>query len=135
MFDLRGAKEGSVSLLPVFAVYDVVRLQGDTIAVLNGSYVEPATWYTFDPAEGKVRDTALKVAMPVNFNDALVERVMVTSNDGTKVPLNIIRRKDAKLDGTNPTLLTGYGGYNVSLKPGFGTLRRLWLDQGGVYAS
>jgi prolyl oligopeptidase len=64
----------------------------------------------------------------------MVERVMVTSKDGTKVPLNIIRRKDAKLDGSNPTLLTGYGGFGASLKPGFGTSRRLWLDQGGVYA-
>ena len=134
MFDLKGAREGSVPIFPVSAVYDVVPLQADTIAILNGSYVEPPNWSTFDPAEGKTRDTALKIALPVNFNDAVVERVMVTSKDGTKVPLNIIRRKDAKLDGTNPTLLTGYGGYNVSLKPGFGTLRRLWLDQGGVYA-
>jgi prolyl oligopeptidase len=134
MFDLEGAKQASVSIFPVSAVYDVARLQGDTIAFLNGSYVEPANWFTFDPAEGKTRETALQITMPVNFNDAIVERVMVTSKDGTKVPLNIIRRKDARLDGSNPTLLTGYGGYGVSLKPGFGTVRRLWLDQGGVYA-
>ena len=59
---------------------------------------------------------------------------MVASKDGTKVPLNIIRRKGTKLDGTNPVLLTGYGGYGLSMTPGFSTRRRLWLDAGGVWA-
>ena len=134
MFSLSGAKEGSVPILPVSAVYGLTRLGGDTVALLNGSYLQPANWYTFDPADGKTKETALKNTMPVNFDDAVVDRVMVTSKDGTKVPLNIIHRKDMKLDGANPTNLTGYGGYDISLKPGFGVQRRLWLDQGGVYA-
>src|SRR5205823_5150800 len=54
--------------------------------------------------------------------------------DGTKVPVNIIRRKGAKLDGTNPTLLWGYGGYSVSEQPTFSEARMAWLEQGGVYA-
>jgi len=134
MFSLDGAKAGSVPILPVSAVYGAVRLGGDSIALVNGSYLEPANWYTFDPADGKTKETALKITMPVNFNDSVVVRVMVTSKDGTRVPLNIIHRKDMKLDGNNPTNLGGYGGYSISLKPGFGTSRRLWLDQGGVYA-
>ena len=134
MFSLSGAKEGSVPILPVSAVYGLTRLGGDTVALLNGSYLQPANWYTFDPADGKTKETALKNTMPVNFDDAVVDRVMVTSKDGTEVPLNIIHRKDMKLDGTNPTHLTGYGGYNISVKPGFGVQRRLWLDQGGVEA-
>src|SRR5207249_3050892 len=56
-----------------------------------------------------------------------------TSKDGTKVPLNILRRKGTKLNGQNPTLLYGYGGYGVSLSPNFSVARRIWLDQGGVY--
>src|SRR5439155_347199 len=71
---------------------------------------------------------------PVNFNDAVVDRVMVTSKDGTKVPLNIMHRRDMKLDGTNPTVLSGYGGFNISIKPGFGVGRRLWFDHGGISA-
>jgi len=134
MFALDGAKEGAVPILPVSAVNDVVRLEGDSIALLNTSYLQPANWVTFDPAEGKTKETAFKVTLPVNFDDAMVERVMVTSKDGTRVPLNIIRRKDAKLDGSNPTILTGYGGFNISLKPGFGITRRLWLDRGGIFA-
>jgi len=100
----------------------------------NGSYLEPSNWYTFDPADGKTRDSALKITLPVNFDDAEVERVMATSKDGTKIPLNIIHRRDMKLDGSNPTILGGYGGFNLSLKPGFGVQRRLWLDHGGIYA-
>jgi len=134
MFSLSGTKEANVPILPVSAVYGVARLAGDTVALLNGSYLEPSNWYTFDPADSKTKETALKVTLPVNFNDAVVDRVMVTSKDGTKVPLNIMHRRDMKLDGTNPTNLSGYGGYNISIKPGFGVGRRLWLDHGGVYA-
>ena len=134
IFALTGAKEGSVPILPVSAVYDVVPLQGDSIALLNGSYVEPANWATFDPAEGKTRETALKVVLPVNFRDAVVERVLVTSKDGTKVPLNIIRPAGMKVDGSNPAILSGYGGFGLGPKPRLGVARRLWLDQGGISA-
>jgi prolyl oligopeptidase len=50
------------------------------------------------------------------------------------VPVNIVRRKGVKLDGSNPVLLTGYGGYGISIEPGFSVLRRIWIDHGGVYA-
>jgi prolyl oligopeptidase len=64
-----------------------------------------------------------------------VTRVFATSKDGTKVPVNIIMKKGTKLDGSNPLLLYGYGGYGISQTPGFlGAFRRLWLDAGGIYA-
>jgi prolyl oligopeptidase len=59
-------------------------------------------------------------------------REFATSKDGTKVPLNILRRKGAKLDGSNPTVLYGYGGYGVSETPYFNAARRVWLERGGV---
>jgi prolyl oligopeptidase len=63
-----------------------------------------------------------------------VVRVFATSKDGTQVPLNIVRRKGIRLDGTNPMLLNGYGGYGVSQVPFFLDARiRLWLDGGGVF--
>jgi prolyl oligopeptidase len=63
-----------------------------------------------------------------------VVREFATSKDGTKVPLNIIRKKGTKLDGRNPAFLYGYGGYGVSQQPRFaGPATRLWLDGGGVY--
>jgi prolyl oligopeptidase len=61
-------------------------------------------------------------------------REFAPSRDGTKVPLNILRRKGTALDGKNPTLLTGYGGYGVNLSPRYQPLVRLWLEQGGIYA-
>ena len=134
MFSLNGENQASVPILPVSAINGVVRLAGDSIALNNGSYLQRSNWYTFDPADGKVKETALKVSSAVGFDDAVVDRVMVTSKDGTKVPLNIIHRKDMKLDGTNPTNLQGYGGYNIAIKPGFSLSRRLWLDHGGVDA-
>ena len=73
-------------------------------------------------------------ASSVNFDDAEVVRDFATSKDGTRVPLNIIRRKGTNLDGTHPALLTGYGGYGISTKPTFsGSFARLWLDQGGIF--
>ena len=134
MFTLDGTSKGKVPTLPVSAVGGVVPLAGDAVLFGNGSYLQPGNWYAFDAASAKARPVALNVPMAVNFDDSEVERVMVASKDGTKVPLNIIRRKGMKLDGTNPVLLTGYGGYGISMTPGFSTRRRLWLDAGGVWA-
>jgi prolyl oligopeptidase len=61
-----------------------------------------------------------------------VLREFATSRDGTRVPVNIIRRKGAVLDGRNPVLLNGYGGYGISLSPSFNIRRRVWLDRGGI---
>ena len=77
--------------------------------------------------------TALVSTSPVSFSDIEVTREFAPSKDGTKVPLNIIRRKGTKLDGNNPTLLYGYGGYGISMSPTFDFTRRLWFDRGGVY--
>ena len=134
MFTLDGKDATNVSTLPVSAVGGLVKLGGESVLVGNGSFLKPFNWYAFDAASPKLRPTALNVPFAVDFEDAEVERVMVTSKDGTKVPLNIIRRKGTKLDGTNPTLLTGYGGYGLSMNPSFSTRRRLWLDVGGVWA-
>src|SRR6185437_14600716 len=70
---------------------------------------------------------------PADFSDMEVVREFATSKDGTKIPMNIIRKKGIKLDGNNPTLLYGYGGYGISLAPNFNVARRVWFDQGGVY--
>lgn len=134
IFALDGTSKGKVATLPVSAVGGVVHLGGDSVLFANGSFLEPVQWYVYDSASGKTRPAALNVPTPVRFEDAEVERVMVTSKDGTKVPLNIIRRKDTRLDGSNPVLLTGYGGYGISMTPAFSTRRRLWLDAGGVWA-
>ena len=106
---------------------------GDVIFSVS-TYLEPSAWYRFDAATGKSVRTALFRTSPVHFDDTEVVREFAVSKDGTRVPVNIVRRRGTRLDGNNPTLLEGYGGYGVSMKPFFlGAFTRAWLDQGGVY--
>src|SRR5260370_28301810 len=70
---------------------------------------------------------------PVDFDDMEVVREFATSKDGTKVPLNILRKKGLKLNGKHPTLLYGYGGYGINMTTSFDSTRRVWFDAGGVY--
>jgi prolyl oligopeptidase len=100
---------------------------------LGSSFLNPDSWFSYDLAKDKVKRTALCSTSPVDFSDCEILREFATSHDGTRIPLNIIRRKDTKLDGKNPVLLYGYGGYNISLMPYFNPRRRVWLDMGGVF--
>jgi prolyl oligopeptidase len=77
--------------------------------------------------------TALQTTSPADFGMVEVLREFATSPDGTRVPLNILRRKGTVLDGNNPTILYGYGGFGISLSPHFDAISSLWLDQGGVF--
>ena len=97
------------------------------------SYTEPPAWFEVGADQTKPKKTALVSTSPVSFSDIEVTREFATSKDGTKVPLNIMHRKGMKLDGNNPTLLYGYGGYGISMSPTFDFTRRLWFDRGGVY--
>ena len=69
-----------------------------------------------------------------NSNDFISEQHFYTSKDGTKVPISIMYKKDTKLNGENPTILYGYGGFNISLKPSFSVTNAVWLESGGIYA-
>jgi prolyl oligopeptidase len=110
----------------------MVPIGGDTVMLSVSSYLQPSAWYTYVPESGELRSTALIVTSPADFSEVEVVREFATSKDGTRIPMNILRRKGTKLDGNNPTLLTGYGGLNISLSPGFDATRSIWLDQGGV---
>jgi prolyl oligopeptidase len=118
---------------PVSAVLQMLSPQGDTLLFESVSYTAPYVWSQFDAATKKTHRTALAGESPADFGNVEVVREFATSRDGTKIPMNILRRKKTKLDGNNPTLLYGYGGYGVSLTPAFSAARSLWLEQGGVY--
>lgn len=122
-----------VPILPVSSVGGLQSWSGNDLLFGNVSYLKPFGWFTFDPATAKVRPTALQMTSPVNFDDIEVVREFATSKDGTSVPLNILRKKGLVLNGQNPTLLYGYGGYGINLTPSFDSTRRLWFDAGGVY--
>jgi prolyl oligopeptidase len=117
----------------ISAVQGMVWLEGDEILFRQSSYVSPYVWSKLDKPTAQPRATALVGTSPADFGDVEVVREFATSKDGTKVPMNIIRRKGTKLDGKNPTLMTGYGGYGICHAPAFELGMRVWLDHGGVY--
>ncbi len=78
--------------------------------------------------------TALRRASLADFGDCEVVKETATSKDGTAVPVYIVQRRGAPRDGTNPTLLTGYGGFGISMTPHFSDSRRVFVEQGGVWA-
>lgn len=119
---------------PVSVIDQVVPVSGGDAVFYISSFLEPAAWWRFDSKQNKLSRTALFETSASKFDDAEVVREFAISKDGTRVPVNIIRRKGTTLDGTNPTLLYGYGGFGISEKPYFlGAFARVWLDQGGVY--
>lgn len=97
------------------------------------NYVNPGTIYKYDIASG---ESAVYKNSAMKFDPSPYEskQVFYTSKDGTKVPMIITYKKGITLDGTNPTLLYGYGGFNISLTPSFSTSNVILLEQGGVYA-
>jgi prolyl oligopeptidase len=97
------------------------------------SFTMPTTIYRYDMVTGK--STVFRQPK-VEFNPANYEtkQVFYQSKDGTKVPMFIVHKKGLKLDGTNPTYLYGYGGFDVSLTPGFSVGILVWMEMGGVYA-
>jgi len=118
---------------PVRSIGGIISIGGDAVMLRVSSYTEASAWYIFDPANKTMKKTGLFKTSPADFSDVDVTREFATSKDGTKVPMSIISRKGTKLDGNNPTILYGYGGYGISMSPGFDPTLRLWLDQGGVY--
>ena len=134
MVDLTGKALGLVPTLPVSFVGGLVRQGADDLLIVNGSFTQPAAWFRFTAADGKVTKTAMARTAPIDMSDVEVVRTEATSKDGTKVPLSILKKKGTKLNGNNPTWLTGYGGFNVSINPGYSPLTGMWLEQGGVFA-
>ena len=108
--------------------------EDDRFFVTVTGFLEPNSLWLADAASGSVR----KVKTTPEYFDAsthIVEQYEATSSDGTRIPYFVVRPRTMAFDGNNPTLLYGYGGYQISLLPSYsGTLGKLWLEQGGVYA-
>ncbi len=134
VFDHHGKLLDAPKQLAVSSVGGLTRLGGDDILFANSSYIEPSARYRFSPTTGKTVKTSFATQSPVSFEDTKIVREFATSKDGTKVPVNIIMPKDTRLDGSNPCVVTGYGGYGISLSPRYRATRRILLDQGVVVA-
>ncbi|RRA94552.1 prolyl oligopeptidase family serine peptidase [Paenimyroides viscosum] len=97
------------------------------------NYITPGTIYRMDIASG-TSEVYQQPKVKFNPNDYESKQVFYASKDGTQVPMMITYKKGTKLDGTNPTMLYAYGGFNVSLTPSFSIANAVWLENGGVYA-
>jgi prolyl oligopeptidase len=135
VFDHAGHARGTLALPPVAAVSSMVRTTGDAVLFRVETYLTPPAWFRAAGDGAAPAATALRDEAPVRYDDAEVVRETATSRDGTTVPVMVIRRRGTTLDGTNPVLLGGYGGYGVSMTPGYSLTNRLWLDRGGVVAT
>ncbi|MDX8338646.1 prolyl oligopeptidase family serine peptidase [Draconibacterium sp. IB214405] len=97
------------------------------------NYITPGNIYQYDNETGE-SELYRKPAIDFNPNDFESKQVFYASKDGTKIPMIITYKKGTELNGTNPTILYGYGGFNISLTPSFSVTNAVWLEQGGVYA-
>ena len=135
IYDLGGKRLRTLPLPDIAAADEVVPAGGKSVIYSIATYLRPPYFARYNSATGKSADTKLVEESPTKFDDAEVVRDYTASKDGTKIPINIIRLKGTKRDGSNPTLLYGYGGYGISMTPRFlGAEKRIWLDGGGVYA-
>ena len=97
------------------------------------NYSTPGSLYQFNPKKGTYK-VYWKPEIQFNSEAYTSKQVFYTSKDGTKVPMIITHKKDVELNGKNPTILYGYGGFNVSLTPSFSIVNAVWMEQGGIYA-
>jgi prolyl oligopeptidase len=97
------------------------------------SFHVPSTIYRYDVKKGS-QDVWAKLNVPVDTDELDVKQVWYSSKDGTKIPMFLVYKKGIKLDGNNPTVLTGYGGFNTSMTPYFSSVLVMWAELGAVAA-
>uniref|UniRef100_A0A7C4LIC1 prolyl oligopeptidase n=1 Tax=Schlesneria paludicola TaxID=360056 RepID=A0A7C4LIC1_9PLAN len=97
------------------------------------SFATPPSIYRYDPVTG-TSTLWRRAAVDVRPEDYVVDQVFYTSKDGTRIPMFLAYKRGLKQDGSAPTLMYGYGGFNIALTPSFSVARLLWMDLGGLFA-
>lgn len=134
LFDRTGKALGRVDVPPLSSVGGFGGRQDDTQTFYAvSSYTSPGALYRYDVAKNE-STLFWQPDFPVPLDQFTTDLLFYTSKDGTRVPLFLTRKKDTPCDGTVPTILYGYGGFNISLTPGFSPAIAVWLEQGGAYA-
>jgi len=134
VYSVDGALDYEVQLPGIGTVSGFSGKKDETVAFYSyTSFNTPGEIYKYDFA---TKQSSLHFRPDVKFNpeDFEVKQEFYASKDGTKVPMFIVSKKGLKLDGNNPTLLYGYGGFNISLTPSFSAARMAFIEKGGVFA-
>lgn len=136
-----GSGFGTPVAVPTSTELGVVRLGANaeydepTVRVSVSSYLVPAAVLEFQPATGDVEMLKQREVPGYRPQDYVEERIWATADDGTEVPMSVVRHRDVVPDGTNPGLINGYGSYEVSSDPYFSAIRLSLLDRGVVYVT
>ncbi|MDR3142789.1 MAG: prolyl oligopeptidase family serine peptidase [Tannerellaceae bacterium] len=133
VYTLDGKQEHEVKLPTLGSVYFSGDKDDKETFYSFSSFTFPATIYTYDLDKNE-SDVYLAPKVAFNPDEYTTEQVFYPSKDGTQIPMFLTCKKDLQKDGSNPVLLYGYGGFNISLNPGFSTNRLVFLENGGIYA-
>jgi len=134
VFDLHGKAVRDIALPGIGSAGGFGGKRGDTETFYSfASFTNPTTIYRYDLKTG-ASSVFRQPKVAFNPEDYQTRQVFYTSRDGTRVPMFIVSKKGLKMDGSNPTYLYGYGGFNISLTPSFSPANLAWMEMGGVYA-
>ena len=132
VYSASGHKQGVVPLEGIVSVHELVPVGKHDILFRSASYLSQAAWFRYSGPK-KLAPLSINAPELVSYADAEVVRDFAVSKDGTRIPVNIIRKRGLALDGSHPTVLYGYGGFDISLEPAPSPYLRLLLDHGFVY--
>ena len=133
-YNKKGKNLGEIKLPSLGSVYGLSGEKEDLdLYYTFTNYHSPGVIYKYN-VNSKKSEIYWEPEIDFKSSDYISNQVFFESSDGTKIPMIITHKKGIKYDGKNPTILYGYGGFNISLNPSFSVLNAFWMDQGGVYA-
>jgi len=134
VYDLEGKMLNEITLPGIGSLGGFTGIKNDSIAFYSfSSFIFPSTIYKYNIASNQ-SEVYIKPDIDFDVDSYETKQVFYTSKDGTKIPMFITHKKGIALNGQNPTMLYGYGGFNISLTPTFSTSRLILLENGGIYA-
>ncbi|PZR74138.1 MAG: S9 family peptidase, partial [Chthoniobacterales bacterium] len=134
LFELSGKPAGEIQLPGLGTASGFKGKRKDTETFYSYvSFTDPATIYRYDLKSGQ-STVLFRPKVDFKSDDFITEQVFYQSKDGTKVPMFLTYRKGLEKNGNNPTLLYGYGGFDISITPSFSPATAIWLQMGGLYA-
>lgn len=134
LFQKDGSAAGEIPLPPFGSVKELNGRKEDRVLYLQyQSFLIPPTIYRYDFTDGELT-AVFKPTIPYDHTAYETRQVFYPAKDGTQIPMFLTHKKGIQLDGDNPTLLYGYGGFNINMLPEFMPKRLVWLENGGIYA-
>ncbi len=134
VYSLQGAKLYTITMPGIGTAYGFSgQNEDETVYWSFSSYNQPPTIFSLQLETGKT-ELFSKTLFPIDLSEVVVQRSFVTSTDGKEIPLFLVSHQDTKLDGNNPVLLYGYGGFDIPILPYFSPSRATWINMGGIYA-